>query len=235
MSLAGYDLMNLVGQSVKINRGGHDSVEGVLQSVQNNYMAVWTNDSNVVYVNTQHIKSISSTGQSGDQSMTGTTMTSPIRAYSFGSLLQALRYRYVQVNRGGPEKLEGIVADANQNYLMLAVKGEEVVRIPIYHIKSVAVVSSNSNNKNNNNNNNNSNNNNQNSNNKSGGSQSGGNRSSGNRSGGNRSGGSRSGGSRSYGGSRSGGSRSYGSRSYGGRSSSRRSRGRSRGRSGGRK
>jgi len=219
MSLAGYDLMNLVGQSVKINRGGHDSVEGVLQSVQNNYMAIWSSDSNVVYVNTQHIKSISSTGQSGDQSMTGTTMTSPIRAYNFGSLLQALRYRYVQVNRGGPEKVEGIVADANQNYLMLAVKGEEVVRIPIYHIKSVAVVSSNSNNKNNNNNNSGGNNNN----NKSGGNKSGGNQSGGNRSGGNRNADNRSYGNRSYGRSRSYGGRSSGNRSYGGRSGSRRS------------
>ncbi len=224
--------MSLVGQSVKINRGGPDSVEGVLLSVQNDYLSVWTKDNKVVYISTTHIKSITATGKSGG--VQG-AMASPIRSYNFASLLQALRYRYVQINRGGPEKLEGIVADANQNYLMLAVKGEEVVRIPINHVKSVSVVSnSNSNsssggNKSNSNGNKN--------NNQSGGNQSrGNNRSGGNRSGnqtrGNQTGGNRTEGNQTRGnqtrgnqtrgnqtrGNQTRGNRTWGDQSWGGRS-----------------
>ncbi|WP_237391933.1 hypothetical protein [Paenibacillus dendrobii] len=212
--------MSLVGQTVKINRGGPDSVEGVLLSVQNNYLAVWSKEGSIVYVSTTHIKSITATGKSGGAQG---TMASPISAYNFASLLQALRYRHVQINRGGPEKLEGIVADANQSYLMLAVKGEEVVRIPIYHVKSVSVLvnssgnsssgnSSSGNNKNN-----------------SGGNKSGGNNSGGNRSGRNQSRGNQSGGNRSgnqtrgnqSGGNQTRGNRTGGNQSWGSRSSNR--------------
>lgn len=212
--------MSLVGQSVKINRGGPDSVEGVLLSVQNDYLSVWTKDNKVVYISTTHIKSITATGKSGG--VQG-AMASPIRSYNFASLLQALRYRYVQINRGGPEKLEGIVADANQSYLMLAVKGEEVVRIPIYHVKSVSVVSNSNSSSGGNKSNSNGNKNN----NQSGGNQSrGNNRSGGNRSGnqtrGNQTGGNQTRGNQTRGnqtrGNQTRGNRTWGDQSWGGRS-----------------
>ncbi|MEC0371647.1 hypothetical protein [Paenibacillus chibensis] len=235
MSLTGNDLMGLVGQTVKINRGGPDMVEGVLLAVQNNYLAIWAKDKHIVYVSTAHIKSVTGTGQSGGAqggtsqsvgarsggSRSGgvqSAMARPIQAHSFVGLLQSLQYRHVQINRGGPEKLEGIIINANQNYLMLAVKGEEVVRIQIFHIKSVTVLGSSSGNsskgnKNNSNGNKNSSNGNKNSN------QSGGNQSKGNQ------GGANSGGNPTRGnqtaGNLSRGSRTWGSMSWGSRSTSR--------------
>ncbi|GIP28448.1 hypothetical protein J23TS9_35780 [Paenibacillus sp. J23TS9] len=198
MSLSGNDLMGLVGQSVKINRGGPDSIEGVLLSVQSNYLAVRAKDKKIVYVSTTHIKSVTATGQSGGSRSGGmrsggvqSAMARPIQSYNFATLLQSLQYRHVQINRGGPEKLEGIITNANQNFLVLAVKAEEIVRIPIFHVKSVTVVSRSNN--------------------------SGGNKSSGNKnnqSGGNNPGGSKSQGNRSQGnqtrGDQIGGNRTWG-------------------------
>ncbi|WP_136607822.1 hypothetical protein [Paenibacillus dokdonensis] len=222
MSLSGNDLMGLVGQSVKINRGGPDSVEGVLLSVQSNYLAVWAKDKKIVYVSTTHIKSVTATDQSGG-SKSGrmrsggvqSAMARPIQSFNFATLLQSLQYRHVQINRGGPEKLEGIITNANQNFLVLAVKAEEIVRIPIFHVKSVTVVSSSNNsggNKSNGNKNN----------------QSGGNKSNGNKnnhSGGNNSGGSKSLGNRTQGnqtrGHQIGGNRTWGNLTGGNRTGNR--------------
>ncbi|WP_244867452.1 hypothetical protein [Paenibacillus cineris] len=139
MSLAGNNTMNSIGSEVKINRGGPDSIVGVLVGVQHGYLAVATKEG-IVYVNSTHIKSISSTGKSGGaKAMT----VDPIMAGNFTGLLHALRYQHVQINRGGPEKIEGVVADVNHSTLTLVAKKDEVISIPIFHVKSVMVIGSN--------------------------------------------------------------------------------------------
>ncbi|WP_147306300.1 hypothetical protein [Paenibacillus sp. VMFN-D1] len=139
MSLAGLNTMNSIGSEVKINRGGPDSIVGVLVGIQNGYLAVATKEG-IVYVNSTHIKSISSTGKSGGaKAMT----VDPIMAGNFAGLLHALRYQRVQINRGGPEKVEGVVADVNQSTLTVVAKKDEVISIPIFHVKSVMVIGSN--------------------------------------------------------------------------------------------
>ncbi|WP_244364087.1 hypothetical protein [Paenibacillus cellulositrophicus] len=131
--------MNSIGSEVKINRGGPDSIVGVLVGVQHGYLAVATKEG-IVYVNSSHIKSISSTGKSGGaRAMTA----DPIMAGNFTGLLHALRYQHVQINRGGPEKVEGVVADVNHSTLTLVAKKDEVISIPIFHVKSVIVIGSN--------------------------------------------------------------------------------------------
>ncbi len=131
--------MNSIGSEVKINRGGPDSIVGVLVGVQHGYLAVATKEG-IVYVNSTHIKSISSTGKSGGaKAMTA----DPIMAENFTGLLHALRYQHVQINRGGPEKVEGVVADVNHSTLTLVAKKDEVISIPIFHVKSVMVIGSN--------------------------------------------------------------------------------------------
>ncbi|MBY0159832.1 hypothetical protein V4V36_12940 [Paenibacillus lautus] len=191
---------NLVGRNVKINRGGPDSIEGLLLDAQSDYL-IAVADGGFVYVKDEHVKSITDTGKSGGARE---SIVNPITAYNFVGVMQALRYRFVKVNRGGPEKLEGIIVDVNQNYLILTVKGQEVVHIPVSHIKSITVVrgggnrsggsqNQNSSSQGNNAQGNNSQGNNTQSN------QSGGNRTGGNQSGGNRTGGSQSGGNRTAG------------------------------------
>ncbi|MDQ0722477.1 spore coat protein B [Paenibacillus sp. W4I10] len=153
MSMNGQGMRGLLGREIKINRGGPDSVQGTLTDVRWDYMAMNCKEG-IVYVNESHVKSITDTGRSGGNR--NAAMGNPIPSNTFLGVMQALRFRRVQINRGGPEKVEGILADANQNQLIMTLKNQEIVRIPMQHVKSVSLVRGGGNNNNNNNNNNNS-------------------------------------------------------------------------------
>lgn len=151
MSMNGQGLRGLLGREIKINRGGPDSVQGTLMDVRWDYMAMSCKEG-IVYVNETHVKSITETGRSGGNR--AAALGNPIPSNTFLGVMQALRFRRVQINRGGPEKVEGILADANQNQLVMALKNQEIVRIPMQHVKSVSLVRGSNNNNSNNNNNN---------------------------------------------------------------------------------
>ncbi|WP_433708087.1 hypothetical protein [Paenibacillus illinoisensis] len=148
MSMNGQGMRGLLGREIKINRGGPDSVTGTLMDVRWDYMAVSCKEG-IVYVNETHVKSITETGRSGGNR--AAALGNPIPSNTFLGVMQALRFRRVQINRGGPEKVEGILADANQNQLILTLKNQEIVRIPLQHVKSVSLVRGNNNNNNGNN------------------------------------------------------------------------------------
>jgi spore coat protein B len=216
----GQGMRGLLGREIKINRGGPDSVQGTLTDVRWDYMAMNCKEG-IVYVNESHVKSITDTGRSGGNR--NAAMGNPIPSNTFLGVMQALRFRRVQINRGGPEKVEGILADANQNQLIMALKNQEIVRIPMQHVKSVSLVRGGGNNNNNNNNSNNTSQGNQASkgNQTAQGNQSRGNRSQGNQAAqGNQSQGNKSGGnkSRSNQGNRSQGQRVQGNQSQGNKS-----------------
>lgn len=127
---------SLIGSEVKINRGGPDAVTGKLIGIHPNYVALSTEDG-AVYVNTTHLKSIS---QSPDQKSSGTigSVTTHIKASSFNDLLHELRHNFVKINRGGPKKLEGVVADVTSDHVIVIINNEPV-RVPLFHIKNVTV------------------------------------------------------------------------------------------------
>lgn len=218
MSMNGQGMRGLVGREVKINRGGPDSIQGTLMDVRWDYMAVSCKEG-MVYVNDAHVKSITDTGRSGGARG---PMGNPIPANTFLGVMQALRFRPVQINRGGPEKVEGILADANQSQLILTMKNQEIIRIPLQHVKSVSLVRGSSNNNNSNNSGNNGKNTSQG--NKTQNTQSGGNRSQGNRSAGNQACGNKSQGNKS-GNNKSRGNQSHGNKSGGNKSGGNKSRG----------
>jgi spore coat protein B len=186
-----YQAMQLVGQQVKVNRGGPDSVEGNLLAIPGDFLVIAAKDV-IVYVNGSHVKSItegSSGGKSRGKSGNNTTGRSRsqqfITASSFNSLLSRMRHQFIQINRGGPEKVEGFLAETNSNFLLLIVK-RELVRIPIFHIKTVNISEKNQSGGNKNNNNSNNSNNNSNNNNKTGNNNKSDNNKSGGNSGGNK-------------------------------------------------
>ncbi|PQP83213.1 hypothetical protein C0Q44_00310 [Paenibacillus sp. PCH8] len=219
MSMNGQGMRGLLGREIKINRGGPDSVQGTLTDVCWDYMAMNCKEG-IVYVNESHVKSITDTGRSGGNR--NAAMGNPIPSNTFLGVMQALRFRRVQINRGGPEKVEGILADANQNQLIIALKNQEIVRIPMQHVKSVSLVRGGSGNNNNNSNNTSQ------GNQAAQGNQSRGNRSQGNQAAqGNQSQGNKSGGnkSRSSQGNRSQGQRVQGNQSQGNKSGGNKSRG----------
>ncbi|MCM3272879.1 hypothetical protein [Paenibacillus elgii] len=127
---------SLIGSEVKINRGGPDAITGKLIGVHSNYVALSSEDG-AVYVNTTHVKSIS---QSPNQKSSGTngSITTHIKASSFNTLLHELRHNFVKINRGGPEKLEGIISDVTSDHAIVIINNE-LIRVPLFHIKSVTV------------------------------------------------------------------------------------------------
>ncbi|WP_052475932.1 hypothetical protein [Cohnella kolymensis] len=156
---------HLVGRLVRINRGGHDSVEGVLVAIPSDYLVVLT-DEGIVYVNGAHVKSItegvqesegksgggrSGGGRSGGNRSRYGRSRSYVSASSFQSLLHRMRHKHIQINRGGPEKLDGFLAEVASDNVLLIVD-RELVRIPTFHIKTVMISSSQDQNKNKNNN-----------------------------------------------------------------------------------
>ncbi|WP_434752713.1 DUF6897 domain-containing protein [Paenibacillus amylolyticus] len=216
MSMNGHGMRGLVGREVKINRGGPDAMQGTLMDVRWDYMAVDCKEG-IVYVSDAHVKSITDTGRSGGAKG---PMGNPIPANTFLGVMQALRFRPVQINRGGPEKVEGILADANQNQLILTLKNQEIIRIPLQHVKSVSLVRGSSNNNNSGNNGKNTS-----QGNKTQNTQSGGNRSQGNRSGGNQACGNKSQGNKSQGNKSNNNNKSRGNQSHGNKSGGNNSRG----------
>jgi len=144
----------LVGETVKINRGGPDAIFGKLLAVKSDYLVVGTSEG-VVYVKRNHIKSITdldgSHGSHGSHGTHGTHGTGGahtggrsrgsrgkayIQADNFRGVLKALNQKFIQVNWGGPEKVEGFLAEVT-NDRILVVSDHKKVDIFIDHIKSV--------------------------------------------------------------------------------------------------
>jgi hypothetical protein len=125
--------VNLIGRHVKINRGGPDVVEGLLIAVPSDYL-VLASAEGIVYVNGGHVKSITE----GSKSIRRSRSHRYIAASSFKSLLNKLSHQFIQINRGGPEKVEGFLAEISSQFL-LVIAGREFVRVPIFHIKTVNV------------------------------------------------------------------------------------------------
>jgi spore coat protein B len=124
-------LQSLVGMLVKINRGGPDSLEGTLIAVQRGYLVLSTPEG-TVYINITHVKSITEVKNKKPSSK----KYRYIVAGSFVGVLHKLVKKYVQINWGGPEKIEGFIAEVGNSALLLVV-GQELVRIPLFHIKTV--------------------------------------------------------------------------------------------------
>ncbi|QHT62655.1 hypothetical protein GXP70_23540 [Paenibacillus lycopersici] len=138
---SGSQFMNdKVGMNVRINRGGPESLEGMLIGVQPGYLVLKSTGGHV-YVNSSHVKSVTdlAAGSGGSRGSRG-TRTGGTRTYimanSFVGVLQHLTRKFVQINWGGPERIEGFIAQVGSEALLLVV-GPELVQIPLYHIKTV--------------------------------------------------------------------------------------------------
>jgi spore coat protein B len=143
-------LEDLVGKKVKINRGGPDVIIGKLLAVKSDYLVVWTKEG-VVYVQLKHVKSITELSTTGGRT-DGTRGTHGrtdgtrgdrdhrkpdfIKADNFRGVLKALEHKFVQVNTGGPEKVEGFLCDVKKDHI-LVVSDNKKIKIFIDHIRSI--------------------------------------------------------------------------------------------------
>ncbi|QSB47404.1 hypothetical protein [Parageobacillus toebii] len=144
-------LKNLIGSMVKVNKGGPESKKGIVLLVAGDYMGLLTEDDGIVFYNTTHIKSISvqNRSQNIDQNIDQSTPLSnspihydnyfdDIHAQNFLELFDYFAYKWVSINRGGPEAAEGILVQEEGEHYTL-VNNDEVIRIYPYHIKSISI------------------------------------------------------------------------------------------------
>ena len=131
-------IKNFIGSVIRVDRGGPESRIGKLLDVSDDHIALLTEEDGVVYYNTQHIKSLTE-NMKGEMEF---NIEVPKdfefkKAANFQELLDALKFQWVKINRGGPEKLEGVLSDVTKDFVSLINK-EEIVRLSLFHIKNIS-------------------------------------------------------------------------------------------------
>lgn len=127
-------MKDLIGSYVRVNRGGPESQKGTIVSLGADYFGLENEKGENHYYQLRHLKSI--TQNTKDGGIGDFEWAEEDIEEDFETLLQSFKYRWVKINRGGPEKIEGILQDASGGYVTLIIK-EEVVLIALSHIKSV--------------------------------------------------------------------------------------------------
>ncbi|MCI0766330.1 spore coat protein [Bacillus sp. TL12] len=135
MSTISSDLLyGLIGESVRVNRGGPESQKGTVVAVYLDYFILLSENKTFYYYQLQHLKNI--TKNAKDVAADIGILPTFAEGEDFQGLLQILKHRWVKINCGGLEKIEGILQDVSSEYVTLIVK-EEIVQIPHFHIKNV--------------------------------------------------------------------------------------------------
>lgn len=131
-------MLSLVGKVVKIDRGGPESRVGMLLAVEGDYFVLFTKDDGVVYYKMQHVKSITLHTKGGlDKGFEGNENVGYHQGEDFKSVISNFRHSWVKVNRGGPESLEGILNEVEDDYVTIFSK-EEVIQLSMFHIRNIS-------------------------------------------------------------------------------------------------
>lgn len=132
----------LTGTQVMVNRGGPESETGTLLAIRNDVLVLRPRKGPNIYYNLEHVKSVTRLKKAA-QSSAGNGNFPPW--LTFRQVLAAFTNRYVQINRGGPEKVDGTITMVTP-YTVTLIRGKEIIRLPIHHIRTVNALGANSNN-----------------------------------------------------------------------------------------
>jgi spore coat protein B len=127
------------GKVIKVDRGGPESRTGLLLDVSSDYFTILTEQDGVVYYRVQHCKSI--TENVKNTLKINAEVTEELELVDGGNFMELVRnmkYRWVRINRGGPEKVEGVVESVTEDFLVL-VSNNEVIRLSMYHIRNISL------------------------------------------------------------------------------------------------
>ena len=109
-----------------------------LLAVEDDHIALLTENDGVVYYVTHHIKSITDNAKQGlEFNIEVPENFEFLRANNCKNLLRKLKFRWVKINRGGPRTLEGILNDANDDFVTI-VSCEEIIRLSMFHIRNIS-------------------------------------------------------------------------------------------------
>lgn len=132
----------LLGRFIRVDRGGPESRMGKLLAVKGDHVVVYNESDGILYYRTEHIKSLSVASRDFSYLSEETDDDeSDIPGYfdveDFMSVLQNMEYHWVQINRGGPEKLEGVLIEATDEAVTMIV-GDEVIKVLPFHIRNIS-------------------------------------------------------------------------------------------------
>ena len=131
-------IKGLVGENVKVNLRGPESRVGVLVSLGKDYLTLQLPHGELVYYQLKHVKSLVKKVKErkcGDDY--GSCFYSD--EDTFLDVLSDLKYKWVKINRGGPECVEGLLSEVHDGCITL-VNGDEVIYVINSHIKSVSQI-----------------------------------------------------------------------------------------------
>ena len=132
-------LLSHVGKTVRVDRGGPESRVGKVLAVESDYFALFTKDDGVVYYKLQHIKSITvdSKATLNQESVEEEDNVTYYQGEDFQSVISNFKHSWVKVNRGGPESLEGILNDIEDEYVTIYSK-QELIQLSMFHIRNIS-------------------------------------------------------------------------------------------------
>jgi spore coat protein B len=131
-------LITLVDKVVKVDRGGPESRIGKMLAVDEDCITLLTEDEGIVYYKTHHIKSLTANAKNElEYNVEIPEDFEYKKGANFKSVLEELKYHWIKINRGGPETLEGVLDDINEDYVTI-VANEEVIRLSMFHIRNVS-------------------------------------------------------------------------------------------------
>ncbi len=128
-------IKSLVYQGVKVNLGGPESRTGVLLAVGDDYLVLQGNTGEVIYYQQKHVKGVVKKAKEIELNPYFIEQSYADGA-TFQEILGSLKYKWVKINRGGPESVEGLLSDVNEEYVTL-VNRDEVIYVINFHIKNV--------------------------------------------------------------------------------------------------
>ncbi|MGG0657717.1 hypothetical protein [Rummeliibacillus pycnus] len=129
---------SLLNKVIKVDRGGPETNIGMLLGAADDHIIVLTEDDGVIYYQSQHIKSITHDSKGGLNFNTVIPEDFEfMQEKDFKSCLCNLKYQWVKINRGGPEKLEGVLDEVTDDYLTI-ILNEEIIRVSMFHIRSIS-------------------------------------------------------------------------------------------------
>lgn len=129
---------SLLNKVIKIDRGGPESNVGMLLAAEDDHITVLTESDGIVYYRTDHIKSLTHDTKNGMEfSLEIPEDFIYLQAENFQSMLGELKHQWVQINRGGPEKLEGVLDEVTDDYITI-ILNQEVIRVVMFHIRNIS-------------------------------------------------------------------------------------------------
>jgi len=140
MDKASLDL--LLGRSIRVDRGGPESRLGKLIAAKDDHFVVYSENDGMLYYRTDHIKSLTLDTrdfvvETADPNAVQPLLPKYIDVNNFTSIVNEMLYHWVQINRGGPEKIEGVLVEATGTHVTV-IAGNEVIKVLSFHIRNIS-------------------------------------------------------------------------------------------------